>query len=134
MIHVYSGLALTLFLLFASLHLCLRQKLKGGFIERKASWFLLAYSLVFLLKAVVFTLKLFPVFNKLVLLNFLLVLAISLATDVVTLLLYTFILEIREVMVKLASSSHQQYLAGQVTHRKVQVATYSVFFIIKSVL
>ena len=106
MIHLYSGLSLTLFLLFASLHLSLRYKLRGGFIERKASVFLSAYSLVFLLKAVVFTLKLFPVFNQLVFLNFLLVLAISLATDVVNFLLYTFIMEMREVMVKLASSSH----------------------------
>ena len=97
MIHLYSGLSLTLFLVFASLHLSLRHKLRGrfskGFIERKATWFLSAYSLVFLLKAVVFTLKLFPVFNQLVFLNFLLVLAISLATDVVNLLLYTFIME-----------------------------------------
>ena len=66
----------------------------------------MGYSLVFLLKAVVFTLKLFPVFNQLVFLNFLFVLAISLATDMVTFLLYTFILEMREVMVKLASTSH----------------------------
>jgi hypothetical protein len=134
MIHLYSGLSLALFLLFASLHFFLRHKLRGGFIERKAAWFLSAYSLVFLLKAVVFTLKLFPVFNQLVFWNFLLVLAISLATDVVSLLLYTFILEMREVMVKLASSTHKEYLAGQVTHRKVQVATYSLFFVIKGVL
>jgi hypothetical protein len=134
MIQVYSGLALILFLVFAALHVFLRSKLKGGFIERKASWFLLGYSLVFLLKATVFTLKLFPVFNQLVFLNFLLVLAISLATDIVTFLLYTFILEMREAMVKLASTSHQQYLASQVTHRKVQAAIYSLFFIIKGVL
>ena len=134
MIHVYSGLAIIIFLAFTALHLSLRYKLKGGFIERKASWFLLGYSLVFLLKAVVFTLKLLPLFNQLVFLNFLLVLAISLATDMVTFLLYTFILEMREVMVKLASTSHQQYLASQVTHRKVQVIIYSLFFIIKGVL
>ena len=129
---LYFGVAMLVFVTFGTLFVRVARALRGGFIEANALWFLSSYALVFFLKATIFTLLIFPSFNQNTLINFVFLFAISVATDLVMLLLY--ILEMREVVLKLEATSYLQYLESQFRHRKLKICVFSAFFLIKLTL
>ena len=99
----YFSIALTIFLCFTLLHVLVYHKLKNGYIERKPSWFLLCYTAVFFLKAVIYSVRLFPKEDQIQLMNFLLIFVQSCGSDLITFLLYTFVFEMREVIMTIGA-------------------------------
>jgi hypothetical protein len=100
----YFSIAVSIFLCFAFLHVIAYQKLRNGYIESKPSWFILCYTGVFFLKAVIYSVKLFPQEDQIQLMNFLLIFVLSCTSDLITFLLYTFVLEMREVIMTIRAT------------------------------
>ena len=92
----YFSIAVSIFLAFTSLHVLVYKKLRQGYIESLPSRFLLSYTGVFFLKAVIYSVRLLPKEDPFI--NFTLVFVLGCGTDLITFLLYTFILEMREVV------------------------------------
>ena len=109
--YTYALISLIVFIVFTVANIVVSRKLRGGFIDRKSRLFLLAYIMVFFLKAFAYIFKLLPDVKNLPLYKFIQILILSIAADIVTFLLYTFVFEIKEVNIKLAATSHDHFLA-----------------------
>jgi hypothetical protein len=127
----YFSIAVSIFLCFTFLHVLAYHELRHGYIESKPSWFLLCYTGVFFLKAVIYSVRLFPKEDQIQLMNFLLIFFLSCGSDLITFLLYTFVLEMREVIMTIGSMDQQEYLLRSIFHRRLKISMFSTFLALR---
>ena len=99
---IYATVGIIVFLVFSVLYSYVYRKIKGGYIDFKANAFLMSYTLVFLLKAIIFCLKVGSK-NNMILFKFIVAFCISLTADLTTFLAFTFIFDLRDVNMKLSA-------------------------------
>ena len=91
----------------------------------------MSFTVVFFLKAVIYSVNLYHDDKQKKLMNFVLSFIRSIGTDLITFLLYTFILEMREVLLTIYSMSEHDFLNRSIHHRRLKVAIYIVFGLIR---
>jgi hypothetical protein len=80
---------------------------------------------------VIYSLRLSPKEDQNTLMNFILTFVRSCGSDLITFLLYTFILEMREVVMTIGATSQQDYLLRTMYHLRLKIFVYTTFFVLR---
>ncbi len=77
----------------------------------------------------IYSVRLSPKEDQIQFMNFTLVFVLSCGSDLITFLLYTFILEMREVVMTIGATSQQDYLLRTIYHRRLKIFMYTTFLV-----
>ena len=108
--------------------------LRGGFIDKKAIWFMISYAVIFFLKFMIFSATLINIKEDLALFKFVLSFLLSCTSDLITFLIYTFIFEMKEVVIMILSSDEKDFLNRMIANRRLKIFIYISFFFDRVIL
>ena len=107
--YAYASISVSIFFSFTTLFFYVYRALHDGYIDKKALWFMTGYAVLFFLKAVIYSVKIIETEENLDFFNFVLVFGLSCTSDLITFMIYTFILSFISLPLKLLSSRIPMY-------------------------